>query len=280
MTQESKVWLITGADKGLGLSVARTALGRGDRVVVTVLGDAADYALEKEFPERCRAVHLDMLDTDAIPDAITQAQAAFGRIDILVNNAGYGLLAVAEETTAAQYRPLFEVLFFALVEVTRHVLPGMRAQRSGHIINLSSVAGFGVGMGFSFYGAAKFAVEGYSEGLAAELAPLGIAVTIIEPGGFRSDFAGPSLASGHSTTEDYAHVASYIGDYTSSRHGNQANDPALFGPAISRLVDAEQPPLRLPLGEDAVAFVRAQIAQVSANVDAWEELSASTTIRS
>lgn len=271
-----RTWLITGADKGLGLSAAQAALDAGDAVVVTVLDPQARHPLLGAYPDRLRALHLDMRDCDRIGEVVTQAEATFGTIDVLLNNAGYGLLAVAEETTPEQYRPLFDVLFFGLAEMTRAVLPGMRRRRSGRIINTSSLAGFGVGMGFTFYGAAKFAVEGFSEGLAAEIAPLGIHVTIVEPGGFRSDFAGPSLRRATAHIPDYAAVRGYIDDYVADRHGKQPNDPALFGPAMVALADADNPPMRLPLGIDAVAFIRAQMEQVESDLAAWAHLSAST----
>lgn len=272
-----KTWLITGADKGLGLSTAEAALERGDRVVVTVLAKDGSHPLTERYPEHFRAFHLDAMDQDRIPTVIKKAEDAFSGIDILVNNAGYGLLAVAEDTSAAQYRPLFEVHFFAMAETTRAILPGMRHRRSGHIINLSSVAGFAGNPGFSFYCAAKFAVEGYSEALSKEVKHLGIKVTILEPGGFRSDFAGSSLASAVSTIPDYEEVANYIATYSAERHGAQPNDPVLFGPTLCQLVDEEQPPLRLPMGTDAVDFVRNEINAVVQELDRWEELSAKTT---
>jgi NAD(P)-dependent dehydrogenase (short-subunit alcohol dehydrogenase family) len=278
MTSTGPVWLITGADKGLGASTARTALENGNRVIATVLDKAGHHPLANEYPDHFRAFHLDMRDIDRIPKVARQAESAFGRVDILVNNAGYGLLAIAEATPAKLYRELFEVLFFSLAEITRAILPGMRGRKSGHIINLSSVAGFGVGPGFAFYGAAKFAVEGYSEALHAELRDMGIRVTIVEPGGFRSDFAGASLASAKVDIEDYDAVSSYIDSYTKDRHGTQLNDPARFGPAIYELVNSPEAPLRLALGEDALEFIRGQMAQVAGDLEKWESLSRSTSI--
>ncbi len=277
-SRKSRTWLITGADKGLGLSVAEAALALGDNVIVTVLAPDGKHGLSKHYPDQFRSFHLDARDRGRFKAVVAQAEECFGGIDVLVNNAGYGLVAVAEETMLEQYLPLFDVHFFGLAEMCRAVLPGMRKRRSGHIINLSSVAGFGVGQGFAFYGAAKFAVEGYSEGLAAEVRDFGIHVTIIEPGGFRSDFAGSSLVAVKSAIPDYATVADYINDYSAARHGKQPNDPALFGPAICRLADLEVPPLRLPLGTDAVAYVRDQVAQVLRECAQWEHLSAMTTV--
>lgn len=279
MNNDRKVWLITGADKGLGAATAEAALRRGDRVIVTALAADGEHPLSQQCPERFRAFHLDARDSDRIPAVMASAEAAFGRIDVVVNNAGYGLLAAAEETTAEYYRPLFEVHFFSMVEVNRCLLPGMRQRRRGHIINLSSVAGFGVTKGFTLYGAAKFAVEGYSEGLASEVNPLGIHVTILEPGGFRSDFAGSSLRIIPTENPDYRALSHYIASYSASRHGSQPNNPDLFGPTVWEIAQLEQPPLRLPLGRDAAAFVREQSLQVLAECERWHELSARTTDR-
>ncbi len=276
----SRTWLITGADKGLGLSTAKAALDAGDNVVVTVLAKDGDHVFKRQYPrERFRAIHLDASDLPRIAGVVQEAEQAFGGIDVLVNNAGYGLLGVAEETPPEKYRPLFEVNFFGLVEMTRAVLPGMRRRRSGRILNLSSVGGFAATQGFSFYSATKFAVEGYSEALAHEVRPLGIHVTLIEPHGFRSDFAGPSLQSEQCAIEDYRALAgAYVKDYPSTRHGKQANDPAKFGPAILRLVDAPEPPMRQPLGKDGYEFVRDQCLQVLAEIEKWKEVAFSTTV--
>src|SRR5271165_7565986 len=255
-TTAPRKWLITGADKGLGASAARAALDRGDRVVVTVLDVNGRHPLTAEFPTTFRAFHLDARDHDRMHAVVAEADKAFGGIDVLINNAGYGLAALAEETPAEKYRPLFEVNFFGLTEMTRAVLPVMRRQRSGHIINLSSTAGFGATAGFSFYSASKFAVEGYSEALAQEVRHLGIRVTIVEPGPFRSDFAGPSLDSKLSAIADYAERGAWVESYVKTRHGTQPNDPAKFGPAMFRLVDADDPPLRLPLGVEAIQHLK------------------------
>jgi NAD(P)-dependent dehydrogenase (short-subunit alcohol dehydrogenase family) len=273
-----RTWLITGADKGLGLSTAKAALERGDRVVVTVLAEDGSHVLSEQFPDTLRAFHLDARDHSRFDEVVAQAAQAFGSIDVLVNNAGYGLLAVAEATPAEKYRNMFEINFFGLVEMTRAVLPVMRRQRSGHIINLSSKAGFAASAGFAFYSASKFAVEGYSEALAKEIAHLGIRVTIIEPGGFRSDFAGPSLVCALSDEKDYADTNRMIEKYVEERHGKQQSDPAKFGPALCALVDAERPPLRLPLGVDSIQLIRDDIGAISAELDQWEELCLSTKV--
>ena len=271
-----RTWLITGADKGLGLSTAKAALEQGDNVIVTVLAADGSHCLAAQYPDRLRAFHLDARDQKRFAEVVAQAERAFGRIDVLVNNAGYGVMTVAEATPPEQYRAMFEVNFFGLVEMTRAVLPTMRRQRSGHIINLSSKAGFLGVTGFSLYSASKFAVEGFSEAVAAETKHLGIKVTIIEPGGFRSDFAGPSLVTAVNDDGDYASTNQRISKYVEERHGKQESDPAKFGPALCKLVSAEDPPLRLPLGKDCIDALRAKLHAVGADFDRWEELSLST----
>jgi NAD(P)-dependent dehydrogenase (short-subunit alcohol dehydrogenase family) len=273
-----RTWLVTGADKGLGFQTAKAALERGDRVVVTVLADDGSHALSAQYPDRLRAFHLDARDQDRIGTVVANAEQAFGGIDVLMNNAGYGMLSVSEETTPDRYRPLFEVNFFSLAEMTRAILPYMRQRRAGHIINLSSYGVFGGSLGFSFYCAAKLAVEGFSETLAEEVRHLGIHVTIVEPGGFRSDFAGPSLETRLSAIADYAPVGERIATYTAQRHGGQPNDPVKFGQAMCRLVDTKQPPLHLPLGADAIERRRRQLDAIAAEIDEWRDLSLSTQV--
>jgi NAD(P)-dependent dehydrogenase (short-subunit alcohol dehydrogenase family) len=277
-SKSPRTWFITGADKGLGFSTAKAALERGDRVLVTVLDKDGRHVLSEQYPKRCRAFYLDAKDHSRFDEVIAQAASVFGGIDVLVNNAGYGILAVAEATMAEKYRPMFEVNFYGLVEMTRAVLPIMRRQRSGHIINLSSKAGFVGSPGFALYSASKFAVEGYSEAVAKEVKHLGIHVTIVEPGGFRSDFAGPSLVCAKSADDDYDATNRMIEHYIEQRHGRQQSDPAKFGPALCRLVDAERPPLRLPLGIDSVELIRDDMRSIAEEMDQWRELSLSTHV--
>ncbi|PRX10796.1 UNVERIFIED_ORG: short-subunit dehydrogenase [Martelella mediterranea] len=279
MTERAqKTWLITGADKGLGFETAKFALERGDNVVVTVLDPSGSHRLLEAFPDTLRAFTLNAGDHARIGQTVAAAHAAFGRIDVLVNNAGYGLVSLAEATGAEKYRPLFEVNFFGLVEMTRAVLPIMRAQRSGNIVNLSSYGGFIGTPGFSFYSATKFAVEGYSESLAKEVAHLGIHVTLIEPGGFRSDFAGPSLMQDANIPgDDYGPVADIITGYGARRHGKQPNDPALFGQALAAVVDLEKPPMRIPFGSDAHAAITDELGLVAEELERCKDIAFSTT---
>ncbi|SFY45658.1 Short-chain dehydrogenase [Paracoccus pantotrophus] len=276
MDKEARTWLITGADKGLGAAAARVALAQGDNVVVTVLAKDGDHGLAAEFPDRLRSLHLDARDIHRTADAVARALSFFDRIDVLVNNAGYGVAAPAEETPADTYRALFEVGFFSLVEMTRAVLAIMRRQRAGHIINLSSIAGFSAYPGFAFYSAVKFAVEGYSEALSKEVAPFGVKVTIVEPGAFRTDFRGPSLVSAINPASDYADLNRALAG-VSQASGQQPNDPEKFGAVLCKIVAQEKPPLRLPLGEDAVEARRGTLAAVGDELQAWLDLSRSTT---
>jgi NAD(P)-dependent dehydrogenase (short-subunit alcohol dehydrogenase family) len=276
LKKATKTWLITGADKGLGYSAAKSALERGDNVVVTVLSKDGDHPLAKAYPHNFRAFHLDAKDHDSVPGIVQKAWEAFSRIDILVNNAGYGLLGLIEETPPEKYKPLFDVNFFGLVEMTRAVLPIMRQQREGHIINISSIGGIDGVAGLGLYCASKFAVEGFSEALEQEVKPIGIRVTILEPGPFRSDFAGGSLDSIQTTKEDYAAAAEYVQTYQQIKHGKQPNDPEKFGPALCTLVDASNPPLRLALGVEAVERILAEMTSINAEITKWRDLSYST----
>lgn len=275
-SKTTRTWLITGADKGLGYSAAKAALEQGDNVIVTVLAKDGHHGLAAEYPDRLRSFHLDARDQARCGGVVAKAEKAFGRIDVLLNNAGYGFMAVAEAAAPEQYRAMFEVNFFGLVEMTRAVLPVMRRQRSGHIINLSSKAGFIGVSGFSLYCASKFAVEGFSESVSAETRHLGIHVTIVEPGGFRSDFAGPSLVTAINQDVDYASTNQRIARYVGERHGKQESDPAKFGPAMCKLVAADEPPLRLPLGKDCIDALRQNLRSVSDDFDRWEALTLST----
>lgn len=273
----SRVWLITGADKGLGANMARTALEAGDRVFVTVLNKDGHHPLAAQWPETFRAVHLDARDHARFPEVVAKVTDSFGRIDVLLNNAGYGMVSLAEETGPDRFRPLMEVNFFGTTEMVRAVLPLMRQQRSGRILNISSTAGYGAVPALTYYSASKYAVEGYSEALRAEVAHLGIKVSIIEPGPFRSDFAGPSLAGFNADLiAEYPDLAVWMREYISGRHGTQPNDPEKFGPAVLKLVEAQDPPLRLPLGIEAVENTRIENAKVEAELEAWKEVSFST----
>ena len=276
MTIVQKTWFITGSSRGFGRLIAEAALSRGDRAILTARRSEDLADLVAQYPEQARAFALDVTDTAAIAPVVAQAEAAFGGIDLLVNNAGYGLFGAVEEASADEYRRLFDTNVFGLVEVTRAVLPGLRARRRGHIINLSSVAGFTARAGVGFYSASKFAVEALSEAQAQELRPLGIHVTIVEPGAFRTDFLGPSLVLSAQRLADYEPTSGVNRDAALARSGHQINDPRLAALALFDLSRLEEPPLRLPLGRDALERIRDKLAQVAAEIGRWEHVTVAT----
>ncbi|MDB5998603.1 MAG: family NAD(P)-dependent oxidoreductase [Rhizobacter sp.] len=272
-----RVWMITGASRGIGARIAEAALAQGDAVVATAR-DAA--SVHKRFGADNRsllAVSLDVTDESQAAYAVAQALARFGRIDVLVNNAGFGLLGAVEEATADEVRRLYETNVFGLLNATRAVLPAMRERRAGHVINISSVGGMQSGPGFGVYCSTKFAVEGLSEALHAELAPLGIRVTVVEPGYFRTEFLdGASLTVSPKVLGDYAGTAGAVREAAQRINLNQPGDPVRLAQAVMTLVSADNPPLRLPLGTDTLRVIAAKLAFVEAETEAWHELAAST----
>ncbi|WP_233810555.1 oxidoreductase [Paraburkholderia sp. HP33-1] len=275
MTSPS-VWFITGVSSGFGRSLAEAVLARGDTVVGTVRNDAQIAPFENLAPGRAHCVLLDVTDTAAVPRAVAHALKRTGAIDILVNNAGYGLFGALEEVSDAEARQLFDTNVFGTVNVIRAVLPHFRERKRGHIVNFSSVAGVIGIAGCSFYCASKHAIEGLSESLAQELHPFGIGVTLVEPGGFRTNFAGGSLKWSGNELPEYSETVGKMRRYMSSYHGTQTGDPAKAAEAIVRAVLADAPPLRLPLGLDAVDVVRKKLGVIQDNLETWLEVSSST----
>lgn len=271
-----RIWLITGCDSGMGYRIAETALENGDRVAATVLSKELQGPLKERFPDRCRYYHLDIRDSKMVSEVVSRIHGDFGSIDVLVNNAGYGLLGSLEETSEDEYRRLFDVNVFGLAEITKAVLPIMRKQRSGRIINTASQAGFVGVMGLAFYSASKFAVEGLSEALAREVAPFGIHVSIIEPGSFRTEFAGNSLALSAKVIEDYASTAGVIRAGLTGKHGKQPNDPGKLGKVVWKLSTAEKPPMHLAIGEDCLLEILGKLDAVRAQAEEWRDVSCST----
>jgi NAD(P)-dependent dehydrogenase (short-subunit alcohol dehydrogenase family) len=267
----ARVWLVTGTSTGFGRAIAGAVLARGDRLVATArrVDDVAD--LVASAPDRVRTAPLDVTDPAAVRAAVDLAVAEFGRIDVVVNNAGYGSRGAFEEFTDQQIREQFEVNVFGAFAVTRAVLPVMRAQGSGHVIQMSSLAGVRSALGGSVYSATKFALEGMSEGLAAEVAPLGIAVTMIEPGPFRTDFAGRSPARAEPMAA-YSAVLGASRERFAALHGTQPGDPERAAQAVVGVVDLDDPPLRLPLGASAFDSVRETLHRRLAEIDAVEHL--------
>lgn len=243
------VWFITGCSTGFGRELARLVLARGWRAVVTARDAARVADLAEGQGDRALPLALDVTDPAAIAEAVTRAEAQFGRVDVLVNNAGYGYQSSIEEGEDAEIRAQFDANVFGLFAMTRAVLPGMRARRQGAIINITSVAGL-VGFPSSgYYAASKHAVEGFSDALAAEVAPLGIAVTCVEPGPFRTDWAGRSLRQTESRIADYADTAAARMAATKGYSGNQPGDPVRAAEAMIAAVEQERPPRHLVLGK-------------------------------
>jgi NAD(P)-dependent dehydrogenase (short-subunit alcohol dehydrogenase family) len=268
------VWLISGCSAGFGRALAEAALERGDRVVATARRPEtiADLA-----GERVLLAPLDVTRAEEIEGAVDAAIRRFGRIDVLVNNAGYGLVGAVEELPPDELRELFDTMFLGAVALIRAVLPHMRAQRSGAIVQMSSQGGQFSGPGFGAYCSAKFALEGVSEALAAEVAPLGIRTLIVEPGVFRTEFFGPRLRWAPEI-EDYAATVGPVRANMASLDGTQPGDPRKAAAAIIAALEAPDPPLRLALGADAVDNIRAAHGRRRADLEAWETVSRGTAL--
>ena len=273
-------WFLTGAARGLGYEIARHALDAGANVVAAARSLAqveAAYSAAPGFAERVLPVALDVTDERQAEAAVEAAIARFGRIDVLVNNAGRGLIGAVEEASATEIEAVFATNVFGLLNVTRAVLPHMRGQHSGHIVNISSMGGFAQVPGWGVYGATKFAVEGLSEAMRAELAPVGVDVTLIEPGSFRTDFLdGSSLQATARQIPDYADTVGKVRVAAAANNHGQMNDPIRGAAAIYAAVTAAHPPSRFPVGPDAIAMVEGKLAHVRKELDEWRSLGSST----
>lgn len=274
-----RTWLITGVSSGFGRALAQQILGRGEAVIGTLRRADQAAAFEALAPGRASACIADLTDRANLGVAIGAAIDKAGRIDVVVNNAGYGLAGAGEEVSDAEMRQQMETNFFGLVTVTQAALPYLRRQGSGHVVNISSLAGFMGIAGMSLYSASKFAVEGFSEGLAAEVAHLGIRVTIVEPGAFRTSWSSAAaIVRAQRSIEAYAPSAGKLKQGLAALDGHQPGDPHKAARAIIAAVDAANPPLHLPLGADAVRALRRQLAQRAAELDRWEALSVDTAV--
>jgi NAD(P)-dependent dehydrogenase (short-subunit alcohol dehydrogenase family) len=269
-------WLITGCSTGLGRALAEAVLGAGHNAVVTARDAAKVADLAAMAPERVLAVGLDVTKPPQVASAVRQAQERFGHVDVLVNNAGYGYRGAVEEGDDAEVRTLFETHFFGTVAMIKAVLPDMRARRSGAIVNISSIGATVTPVGSGYYAAAKAAIEGLSGSLRGELVPLGISVTVVEPGAFRTDFAGRSLVESATFIDDYAETAGKRRKSTDTMHGNQAGDPAKAGNAIIEAIESPEPPAFLLLGPDALALYRYITDARASEIGKWEELTGGT----
>ena len=269
-------WLITGCSSGLGRALAEAVIGAGHNAVVTARNVTSVADLSDAAPERVLAVALDVTKPEQVASAVQQAEQRFGGVDVLVNNAGYGYRSAVEEGDDADIRTLFETHFFGAVEMIKAVLPGMRGRRSGAIVNISSIGAQLAAVGSGYYAAAKAAIEGLSGALRGELAPLGISVTVVEPGAFRTDFAGRSLAQSATVIDDYAATAGQRRKAHDTMHGNQPGDPAKAGAAIMAAVESAEPPAFLLLGTDALALYRYVADGRATEIANWEQLTTST----
>ena len=271
-------WLITGCSTGLGRALAEAVIAAGHNAAVTArdVAKVADLALDNTA--RVLPLPLDLTDTAQITHAVSQAEEKFGGIDVLVNNAGYGYRAAVEEGDDSDIRALFETNFFGAVAVIKAVLPGMRARRSGAIVNISTIGVQIMRAGSGYYAASKAALEGMSGALYSELKPLGISVTVVEPGAFRTDFAGRSLTQSRTVIEDYAETAGKRRKEHNTAHGTQPGDPAKAAKAIIAAVESDEPPPFLLLGNDALATYRRLAAARLDTIQEWEYLTASTDI--
>jgi NAD(P)-dependent dehydrogenase (short-subunit alcohol dehydrogenase family) len=275
--QPKKVWFITGASRGFGLEIAKAALAAGDKVAATVRSKPEQLAAHLQNHPDLLVVILDVAKEEQAKAAVSEAIAHFGKIDILVNNAGYGMVAAVEEASDAETRKQYDTNVFGLLNVTRAVLPYLRKQRSGHVINVSSLFGYGAIPGWGLYGSTKYAVEGLSEGLAVELAPLGIHVTAVAPGLFSTDFLSPdSYTTARNIIDDYAATVGPMRNGADKLHGAQPGDPAKLAQVILRLVNTENPPVHLPIGKDAVGMYREMAAKTGQEVEIWAEISSGT----
>ncbi len=267
------VWFITGCSTGFGRELAKCVLARGARAVLTARDKARVADLAQGHAERCLLLDLDITDSTQIAAAVQAAQARFGRIDVLVNNAGYGYQAAVEEGDDREIRAMFDANVFGLFAMTRAVLPGMRHRRAGHVMNITSVAALVGFAGSGYYAASKHAVEGWSDSLAVEVAPLGIRVTCIEPGPFRTDFAGRSLRQTPTRIAEYDATAGVRLRGTVDGSGSQPGDPVRAAEAMVLVSEHPHPPRHLVLGAIGVAAVTTVLQRTLAEIEAWRATS-------
>ncbi len=270
LAKTDKVWLVTGASTGFGRELVEYLLAQGARVVATARKVEGLQELGAKYPKTALVAAMDVTDQKQVDKVVDVAVKYFGGIDVLVNNAGYGMVGAVEESAEGEFRPMFEANVFGLIRVTQAVLPQMREQRSGHIVNLSSIGGLVATPGFGLYNATKFAVEGLSEALAQEVQPLGIAVTIVEPGPFRTKFLGKAGGEAARKIADYDKTAGKMRAYFTEQDGKQPGDPQKAVEAMVKAVEAEHPPLHLLLGASTLPRVKGKIEAMQKDFAAWE----------
>ncbi|MGE1172658.1 oxidoreductase [Pseudomonas sp. BW7P1] len=274
-----RTWLITGASRGFGTLITEQALRAGDAVIATARNPQDITDRLGDHPNLL-TVRLDVTREEEAHQAVAEGIKRFGRIDVLINNAGFGVLGAVEETSASETERLFATNVFGLLNVTRAVLPHMRAQRGGRVINISSIGGYQAYMGWGVYGSTKFAVEGISEALHQELAPLGIHATVVEPGFFRTDFLDEqSLIKTALVLPDYDETVGKMRTFAEAANHAQPGDPQKFAEAMLALVNAPNPPQRLALGSDTIARIEAKNRLVAQELAEWNELALSTDFK-
>ena len=263
----NKIWLITGISSGLGKALADSVLKQGDFVIGTFRSDLQVTAFNKKNIKNAKAILLDLTDEKNIDNTIKAIVLEYGRIDVLVNNAGIGFVGAVEETSMEEVRSVFAPNFFGTLKLTQSVLPYMRKEKQGHIIQISSHGGIKAFAGFGIYNASKFALEGFSEALAQEVKPLGIKVSIIEPGPFRTNFAGNKLGQAENRIADYSETAGAFRHKIKSVDGKQEGDPVKASKAIINLVNSENPTLRLPLGKVALVTIGMKLDSLKSDLE-------------
>ena len=278
----SKVWFITGTSTGFGRELAIAALDAGNKVVATARKPETLSDLSAKYGDNILAVRLDVTNKDDIGRAFSAANETFGQVDVLVNNAGYGVFGGFEEITEAQYRAQYETNVFGVINVTQAILPQMRARKSGHILNISSVVGLVSMPGMSAYASSKFAIEGISEAMAAELSPLGISVIIVEPGAFKTAFGNTGVPKGENPIADYNATAGGTVGWLEGmvQNGTAPGDPVKAAKAMLAIVDDPKPALRLMLGSDALAMSQGKLDALKANLEQYAPITQSTNFDS
>ncbi|NAS13744.1 oxidoreductase [Poritiphilus flavus] len=278
-SKNNKVWFITGASSGFGRAMAEYATSQGYKVVATARRKEKLDELAQTSPEQIKAISMDVTNRDQVKKGVQEALDAFGQVDVLINNAGYGIVGALEETPEEEFRKQMETNFFGAVSVTQELLPQLRKQGSGAIVNMSSMGGNMSFGGFSAYSASKFALEGASEALAQEVAPFGIKTMIVEPGAFRTEFAGSALKH-MPKIEAYDDIVGGTRDFAKGMDRTQEGDPVKAAQAIDKALQAEDTPLRLQLGADSVEAIKTHAEQLLSDLEHWKEIAENTTFDS